>query len=87
MRNFVAHSVQNMRPSGIRRYFEIAATMDDVITLGIGEPDFATPSHIASKGMECLRTWTTRVTRLTPGHRNCARRIVAVRRAALWPAL
>jgi hypothetical protein len=48
-----------MRPSGIRRYFEIAATMDDVITLGIGEPDFATPSHIALKGMECLQSGQT----------------------------
>ncbi len=62
MRNFVADSVQRMRPSGIRRYFEIAATMQDVITLGIGEPDFSTPLHIASKGVECLEQGDTHYT-------------------------
>lgn len=54
MRNFVSQSVQRMRPSGIRRYFDIAATMDDVITLGIGEPNFTTPRHITDKGVEAL---------------------------------
>lgn len=54
MRNFLASSVQQMRPSGIRRYFDIAATMEDVITLGIGEPNFTTPGHIAEKGAESL---------------------------------
>lgn len=49
MRNFVSQSVQNMPSSGIRRYFDIAATMEDVITLGIGEPNFATPQHIMQK--------------------------------------
>lgn len=55
MRSFVSHSVQNLRPSGIRRYFDIAATMDNVISLGIGEPDFATPGHITNKGIESLQ--------------------------------
>ena len=36
MRSFVSQSVQKMKPSGIRRYFDIAATMENVITLGIG---------------------------------------------------
>ncbi len=62
MRNFVSQSVQNLRPSGIRRYFDIAATMDDVISLGIGEPDFATPRHIADKGIECLQAGRTSYT-------------------------
>ncbi len=59
MRNFVAQSVQKLRPSGIRRYFDIAATMEDVITLGIGEPDFTTPQHITEKGIESLRAGYT----------------------------
>jgi len=47
--------VQDLRPSGIRRYFDIAATMDDVVTLGIGEPDFVTPAHIVAAGLQSLR--------------------------------
>ncbi len=62
MRSFVSQSVKNMRPSGIRRYFDIAATMDDVISLGIGEPDFATPAHIAARGMACLQNGHTHYT-------------------------
>ena len=54
MRNFVSKSVNNLRPSGIRRYFDIAATMEDVVTLGIGEPNFPTPLHIIEKGVESL---------------------------------
>jgi aminotransferase len=62
MRTFVSQSVKNLRPSGIRRYFDIAATMDDVVSLGIGEPDFATPKHIAAKGIECLERGQTAYT-------------------------
>ena len=62
MRSFVSQSVRNLRPSGIRRYFDIAATMDNVVSLGIGEPDFATPRHIAAKGIECLETGRTSYT-------------------------
>ncbi len=62
MRNYVAHSVQNLRPSGIRRYFDIAATMTDVVTLGIGEPDFVTPERIIARGIESLRQGETRYT-------------------------
>jgi len=42
----LSQRVQTVPPSGIRRFFEIAATMDEVITLGIGEPDFVSPSAI-----------------------------------------
>ncbi|NWG16241.1 MAG: aminotransferase class I/II-fold pyridoxal phosphate-dependent enzyme [Chloroflexi bacterium] len=62
MRNFVAHSVQNLRPSGIRRYFDIAATMTDVVSLSIGEPDFVTPEHIINTGITSLRQGQTRYT-------------------------
>jgi aminotransferase len=59
MRSFVSQSVKNLRPSGIRRYFDIAATMKDVVSLGIGEPDFATPDHITRQGVACLQNGQT----------------------------
>ncbi len=59
MRNFVSRSTHNLRPSGIRRYFDIAATMDDVVTLGIGEPDFTTPQHIIDQGIASLNAGKT----------------------------
>lgn len=62
MRTFVSQSVQNLKPSGIRRYFDIAATMDNVITLGIGEPSFITPQHILQKGIESLQRGMTAYT-------------------------
>ncbi|RMF81858.1 MAG: aminotransferase class I/II-fold pyridoxal phosphate-dependent enzyme [Chloroflexi bacterium] len=59
MRNFISLSTQRLRPSGIRKYFDIASTMDDVVTLGIGEPDFVTPSHIIDRGVDSLRQGIT----------------------------
>lgn len=58
-RQYVSQSVQDMRPSGIRRYFDIAATLPDVITLGIGEPSFTTPDHILAAGMQSLEQGQT----------------------------
>ncbi|MCB0125796.1 MAG: aminotransferase class I/II-fold pyridoxal phosphate-dependent enzyme, partial [Caldilineaceae bacterium] len=54
--------VVSVPPSGIRRYFDIAATMDDVVSLGIGEPDFVTPSPILQAGIESLRRGNTAYT-------------------------
>lgn len=54
MSRYLSRSVQNLRPSGIRRYFDIAATMADVVTLGIGEPNFVTPAHIVDAGLQSL---------------------------------
>ncbi len=54
MRNFLSDAVQELPASGIRRYFDIAATMEDVVTLGIGEPDFVTPQHIMNAGMRSM---------------------------------
>jgi aminotransferase len=62
MREFVASKVQGVPPSGIRRFFDIAATMDDVISLGIGEPDFATPPHIIQAGIASLEAGETHYT-------------------------
>jgi len=49
-------------PSGIRRYFDIAATMDDVVSLGIGEPDFVTPEPILRAGIASLTRGSTAYT-------------------------
>lgn len=59
MNRHLSKSIQSLRPSGIRRYFDIAATMDDVVTLGIGEPDFVTPAHIVAAGVESLHDGLT----------------------------
>ncbi len=54
--------VQNLQPSGIRRFFDIANEMDNVISLSIGEPDFMTPWHVRQAGIRSLedgKTWYT----------------------------
>ena len=62
MRDFTAKRVHSIPPSGIRKFFDIAATMDDVISLGIGEPDFITPQPILDAGIESLRHGHTHYT-------------------------
>jgi len=62
MRDFIAQRVRAIPPSGIRRFFDIAATMDDVISLGIGEPDFVTPSGLLQAGIQSLQRGSTHYT-------------------------
>jgi aminotransferase len=62
MREFVASHVKAVPPSGIRRFFDIAATMEDVISLGIGEPDFVTPQAILRAGVASLEAGETHYT-------------------------
>jgi len=62
MRDFVSRRVAAVPPSGIRRFFDIAATMDDVISLGIGEPDFVTPEPILRAGVESIERGETHYT-------------------------
>jgi len=62
MRDFVSNRVQSVPPSAIRRFFDISATMDHVISLGIGEPDFVTPPAILRAGMESLEQGHTHYT-------------------------
>lgn len=52
--NILSRVVQEMKPSGIRRFFDLAATMDDVISLGVGEPDFSTPWSVRKEAIEVL---------------------------------
>ena len=51
--------VAEMEPSGIRRFFDVASTMDNVISLGVGEPDFDTPWHIRDEGIYSLEKGRT----------------------------
>lgn len=62
MRRFISDKVAQTPPSGIRKFFDIAATMDDVISLGIGEPDFVTPQPILQAGIDSLRRGETQYT-------------------------
>ena len=62
MRQFVAKKIERVPPSGIRRFFDIAATMDDVISLGIGEPDFDTPPAVVKAGIRSLEEGETHYT-------------------------
>ena len=52
---YLAKSVAGLKPSGIRKFFDIVATMKEVISLGIGEPDFTTPEPILEAGIRSLR--------------------------------
>ena len=57
---FLNDNIKFIKPSGIRKFFDIANEMDDVISLSIGEPDFQTPWHIRDEGIDSLKkgkTW------------------------------
>lgn len=55
-------TVAEIKPSGIRKFFDIAATMDDVISLGVGEPDFQTPWQVRKAGINSLERGHTKYT-------------------------
>lgn len=59
MKALLGKTVQEIKPSGIRKFFDIAAEMDDVISLGVGEPDFVTPWHIRDEGIYSLEKGQT----------------------------
>ena len=58
----LSKTVVDMKPSGIRKFFDIANTMDGVISLGVGEPDFRTPWQIRNAGIKSLERGFTRYT-------------------------
>ena len=62
MRKFISRRVAQAPPSGIRKFFDIAATMEDVISLGIGEPDFVSPDPILQEGIASLSRGETQYT-------------------------
>jgi aminotransferase len=57
--NRISTRIREVPPSGIRKFFDIVATMQDVISLGIGEPDFVTPEPIVEAGIASLRQGQT----------------------------
>ena len=60
--NIFSERVKIIKPSGIRKFFDIAAEYDDVLSLSIGEPDFETPWHIREAGIESLERGRTKYT-------------------------
>ena len=60
--SLVNSNVKRIKPSGIRKFFDIANEMDDVISLSVGEPDFHTPWHIREEGIHTLEKGRTRYT-------------------------
>lgn len=59
MRNPLADKVVNIKPSGIRKFFDVVSEMEDAISLGVGEPDFDTPWHIRDEGIYSLEKGRT----------------------------
>ncbi len=62
MRDFLAEAARGLKPSGIRKYFDIVERMPDAISLGVGEPDFVTPWDIRSAGVRALQKGYTHYT-------------------------
>ena len=59
MRNFLSDKVTSLKPSGIRKFFDIVSEMKDAISLGVGEPDFDTPWFIRDEGIYSLEKGKT----------------------------
>ncbi len=62
MKSTLSQRIQTVPPSGIRKYFDIAATMQDVLSLSIGEPDFVTPDTIRRAGIASIERGETKYT-------------------------
>jgi aminotransferase len=59
MRNPLSEKIQTIKPSGIRKFFDVAKDMENVISLGVGEPDFDTPWHVREEGIYSLEKGRT----------------------------
>ena len=59
MKELLSQKVLQLKPSGIRKFFNVANEIPDVISLGVGEPDFATPFHIREAGIQAMQTGKT----------------------------
>ncbi len=81
--SYLANRVVTLKPSGIRKFFDIVATMKDVISLGIGEPDFTTPEPIIEAGIRSLRAGGDPL-HLELGHPGAARCCRWAPGAPLW---
>ena len=87
MRNFVNERAQNLKPSGIRKFFDIVSEMKDAISLGVGEPDFITPWHIRNAAIKSIQRGYTQYTgnRGLPALRECISRYMAERFSVDYP--
>lgn len=61
-KSYVSDMVQELKPSGIRKFFDLAAGMEGVVSLGVGEPDFVTPWHVREEAIRSLETGFTAYT-------------------------
>lgn len=88
MRNFVNRRAEELKPSGIRKFFDIVSEMKDAISLGVGEPDFITPWHIRNAAITSIRRGYTQYTgnRGLPALREQIARYMAERFSAPYPA-
>lgn len=68
----INRAIEALKPSGIRKYFDLANSMEDVISLGVGEPDFDTPWHISASAVESFEKGHT--------HYTANRGLIALRR-------
>ena len=62
MRDFLSDRAKNIKPSGIRKFFDIVSEREDVISLGVGEPDFITPWDIREAGIQTIKKGYTQYT-------------------------
>ena len=62
MKNFVSKKASAIKPSGIRKFFDLCAGSKDIISLGVGEPDFLTPWQISEAGIRTIKTGRTQYT-------------------------
>ena len=62
MRDFLSKKVKTIKPSGIRKFFDLASGQKDIISLGVGEPDFITPWNIRDAGMDAIKKGYTQYT-------------------------
>lgn len=62
MRDFLSDKAKNIKPSGIRKFFDIVSERKDVISLGVGEPDFITPWEIRNAGINAVKKGYTQYT-------------------------
>ncbi len=73
----LSDKVKVLKPSGIRKFFDLAATREGVISLGVGEPDFATPWHIREAAIYSIKQGKTFIPAM-PDCCRCARKSAAI---------
>ena len=88
MRDFVNRRARELKPSGIRKFFDIVSEMKDAISLGVGEPDFVTPWNIRNAAIKSVQRGYTQYTgnRGLPALREAISRYMRERFGAEYPA-